>query len=109
MSMSDDEPNEITNDEKVTGGACGGSIDEFAEIDGFEGAAATGAASAPPLARRSRTTNPCSSSAIVLFSPHIPKYSRYPTIGSIRSQAVTEIEETVILGIEWHSIRPGTG
>ena len=34
--MSDDEPNEITNDEKVTGGACADSVDEVVEIDGFE-------------------------------------------------------------------------
>lgn len=70
--MSDDEPNEITNDEKVTGGACAGSIGEVAEIDCFEDDAATGAASAPPLARRSRTTNPCSSSAIVLSPLTVP-------------------------------------
>ena len=67
MSMSDDEPNEITNDENVTGGAGGaddGSADEVAEVDCFEDDEAAGAASAPPLARRSRMTNPCSSSAI---------------------------------------------
>jgi hypothetical protein len=100
--MSDDEPNEMTNDEKVTGGAGGaddGSVDEVAEVDCFEGDDAAGAASAPPLARRSRTTNPCSSSAIVPLSPHIPKCCRYPTIGSIRSQAVMEIEEAITLGI----------
>jgi hypothetical protein len=38
----------------------------------------------------SRMTNPCSSSAIFPFSPHIPKYFQYPTIGSIRSQAVAD-------------------
>src|SRR6476646_10428659 len=72
MSMSDDEPSEMTKDEKLTGGAGGvwdGSVGAAAEgFASVEGEDTVGAASAPPLARRSRMTNPCSSSAM-FFSP----------------------------------------
>jgi len=74
--MSDDEPNEMTKDENVTGGAGAvwdGSVCAATEgFASFEGEDAVGAASAPPLARRSRITNPCSSSAILSFSLTIP-------------------------------------
>ena len=102
----------MTKDENVTGGdggVWGGSVDASAEgFVSFEDEDTVGAVSVPPLARRSRMTNPCSSSAIVPSLRH-SQMSPYPTTGSIRSQAATEIEETVTVGIEWHSthIRQG--
>lgn len=71
--MSDDEPSEMTNDENVTGGdggVWGDSGDEAADGFGsFTVEEAAGADSVAPLARRSRMTNPCSSSAMFCSLP----------------------------------------
>lgn len=63
----------MTKDENVTGGAGGvwdGSVGAAEDIVSFECGDAVEAASAPPLARRSRMTNPCPSSAMFLSPPH---------------------------------------
>lgn len=92
------------NETGGTGGACDDSDSEAAEdVASFEDEDAVGVVSPPPLARRSRMTNPCSSSAMVP-SPTFLDGARYPTIGCIPSQADAAIEEAVTLGIEWHSI-----
>lgn len=63
--MRDDEPSEITNDEKVTGGVGAEWEDSVVaaalDLDSWVVEAVTEAASPPPLALRSRMTNPCSS------------------------------------------------
>lgn len=90
----------MTNDENVTGsdggvwdGSVGAAAEGFASVEDED---AVGAASAPPLARRSRMTNPCSSSAMFLSSTHSQMLPvPYHRVYSVAS--VTEIEGVIIL------------